>query len=78
MMWPPAFTVTCEVQGGYGHFGQQNDVTLHVGLGGCDGVDEIQVRWPDAARTVQTWTSVKTNQFLLLRQGEPGAFVLSL
>jgi enediyne biosynthesis protein E4 len=37
-----------EVSGGYGHFGQQNDLVLFFGLGACTSADKIDVRWPDA------------------------------
>jgi len=48
-------TQTFEVGGGNGHFGLQNDLVLHVGLGdACTA--EVTVRWPDSALTTQTWT----------------------
>lgn len=67
-------TVTREVSGGYGHFGMQNDLTVHVGLGGCEGADEVTVRWPDAQGTTQTFTRLPANQFMRLKQGSPEAF----
>ena len=67
-------TMTREVSGGYGHFGMQNDLTVHVGLGGCDGADEVTVRWPDARATTQTFTRVPANQFMRLKQGAPQPF----
>ncbi|GMU62063.1 MAG: hypothetical protein AMXMBFR34_38260 [Myxococcaceae bacterium] len=63
-------TVTREVSGGYGHFGMQSDLVLHVGLGGCDGAEEVSVRWPDAAGTVQTYRNVPGSRFIELRQGD--------
>lgn len=62
---------TREVSGGYGHFGMQNDTVLHFGLDGCDGADEVTVRWPDAAGTTQTFRDVPGNRLLELRQGQP-------
>lgn len=67
-------TVTREVSGGYGHFGMQNDLTLHVGLGGCEGADEVTVRWPDAQGTTQTFTRLPADQFMRLKQGASTAF----
>ena len=67
-------TMTREVSGGYGHFGMQNDLTVHVGLGGCEGADEVTVRWPDARATTQTFTRLPSNQFMRLKQGAPQAF----
>lgn len=62
-------TVTREVSGGYGHFGMQSDLALHIGLGGCDGADEVTVRWPDAQGTTQTFTRVPAGHFVVLKQG---------
>ncbi|MDP1825985.1 MAG: CRTAC1 family protein [Archangium sp.] len=67
-------TVTREVSGGYGHFGMQNDLTVHVGLGGCEGADEVTVRWPDARGTTQVFDRLPGNQFMRLKQGAPEAF----
>jgi hypothetical protein len=69
-------TVTREVSGGYGHFGMQNDLTVHVGLGGCAGADEVTVRWPDSTATTQTFTRLPANQFMRLKQGAAQAFVV--
>ncbi|MBX3251628.1 MAG: CRTAC1 family protein [Myxococcales bacterium] len=42
-----------EVDGGGGHYGAQQDLVLHVGLGpACEA--EVIVRWPDAALTTET------------------------
>ena len=39
-------TQTQEIGGGYGHYGAQDDLVLHFGLGaGCEA--EIEIRWPD-------------------------------
>ena len=67
---------TREVSGGYGHFGLQNDLTVHLGLGGCEGADEITVRWPDAQGTTQTFAHVPGNLFLRLKQGEASPFLV--
>lgn len=64
-------TMTREVSGGYGHFGMQNDLVLHFGLDGCSGAEEVTVRWPDAAGTVQTFKNLPGNRFIELRQGDP-------
>ena len=63
-----------ELGGGYGHFGLQNDTVLFFGLGGCDVVHEVTVRWPDGAATTQTWTNVEAGRLVELRQGDPGVF----
>lgn len=69
-------TQTREVTGGYGHFGMQNDLTIHFGLGGCAGADEVTVRWPDAQGTTQTFVRVPANAFLRLKQGEETPYVV--
>jgi hypothetical protein len=66
----PRGTQTREVSGGYGHFGMQNDLAVHVGLGGCEGATRITVRWPDAQGTTQTFERVPANRRLVLKQGE--------
>ncbi len=67
---------TREVSGGYGHFGMQNDLTVHFGLNGCEGASEVTVRWPDAQGTTQTFQGVPGNLFMRLKQGEPTPFVV--
>ena len=71
-------TKTREVSGGYGHFGMQNDVALHVGLGGCNGADEVTVRWPNAQSTTQTFARVPARSFVRLKQGEATPFKVRL
>ncbi len=55
-----------EVQAGHGHFGQQDDITLHVGLGETCAIDKIEVRWPDSTLTTTTYTGVRANTFVKL------------
>lgn len=48
-------TQTRDVDGGHGHFGAQNDLTVFFGLGdACEA--EVTVRWPDGALTTETHT----------------------
>ncbi len=56
-----------DVDGGHGHFGTQQDFTLHFGVGDAEEV-EVTVRWPDADLTTQTFT-VATNQRYYVLQG---------
>ncbi|MCB9507207.1 MAG: CRTAC1 family protein [Myxococcales bacterium] len=61
-------TQTQEVGGGYGHFGAQNDTTLHFGLGAaCEA--EVSIRWPDASLTVQQVSLVGGHRYRVT-QGE--------
>ncbi len=63
-----------EVSGGYGHYGLQHDLVLHFGLGAACDVDSVEVRWPDAAATVETWDDLRGNYRIRLRQGSPHAW----
>ncbi len=47
-----------ELGGGYGHFGQQNTLTLHFGLGNQCYLDRAEIRWPDATGSVTKWSGV--------------------
>jgi len=64
-------TQAFEVGGGYGHFGMQQDTVVHVGLGAPCAIDKIEVRWPDAAHTVETWSHVRAGYLVRLVQGQP-------
>ena len=65
-------TQTKEVGGGYGHYGAQDDLTLHFGLGdACEA--EVTVRWPDAALTTQTFKLVSGYRFTLTQGEQPSA-----
>jgi len=55
-----------EVTGGHGHFGQQDTLRLHVGLGTACAIDEVTVRWPDAAGTRTVHAGLRANTFVTL------------
>jgi hypothetical protein len=59
-----------EVSGGYGHFGMQHDLWLTFGLGDACQIDKIEVKWPDAQGTVETFTGVVANYRVELTQGD--------
>jgi len=59
-------TLLREVQGPYGLQGFQHDPVLYVGLGSACVVDEVEVRWPDAAGTVTTFGGVRPNELVTL------------
>lgn len=49
-----AITMTQDVGGGHGHYGNQDDLTLHFGLAdACEA--EVTIRWPDADLTTQSF-----------------------
>jgi hypothetical protein len=58
-----------EVGGGFGHYGNQNPLRVHAGLGGaCEA--SVEVRWPDAAGTTETFEVVSGYHYLVT-QGAP-------
>ncbi len=61
-------TMTRDVEGGHGHYGAQDDLTVTFGTGETCGVD-VTVRWPDLALTTQTF-SLATDKRYTLTQGE--------
>jgi hypothetical protein len=63
-------TQTREVQAGHGHFGVQHDLDVTVGLGASCSIDVLEIRWPDAAGTVERFESVPANYRIVARQGE--------
>jgi hypothetical protein len=72
-------TIVKELNGGFGHFGQQEDAgTLFFGLGSCDAVESVTVRWPDAAGTTEVWNRVDGRRFIELRQGDPMVHAVQL
>jgi len=58
-----------EVSGGYGHFGLQNTTDVHFGLGDACVIDRIDVHWPNAGRSMDTFYDVPANYRLILREG---------
>jgi len=66
--------LTKVVQGAYGHGASQPDSVLFFGLGGCSGVDSIEVRWPDQARTVERWEKVQAARVVELVMGDPKVY----
>lgn len=61
-------TQTRQVDGGHGQWGQQDDLVQHFGLAGTCAA-QVEVRWPDAEGTVQTFTIDQPGRYLV-RQGE--------
>ncbi len=64
------FTQTQEISGGYGHYGAQNDHTLHFGLGeSCSA--EVTIRWPDADLTEEHFTLDHGKRYLIKQGAQP-------
>ncbi|MFO0618023.1 MAG: CRTAC1 family protein [Polyangiaceae bacterium] len=67
-------TQTQEVNGGHGHYGSQDDLTLHFGLGAaCDA--EVTIRWPDAELTTQTFKLPAGYRFTVTEGADPVAVI---
>lgn len=58
-----------EVGGGYGHFGMQNDLVVHFGVGACDAA-QLEVRWPDATGSVESRGLVAAGALTQVVQGK--------
>ncbi len=63
-------TQTQDVGGGYGHYGAQNDLLLHFGLGtACEA--EVAVQWPDSDRSTQSFTVGGGYRYHVVQGQEP-------
>jgi len=61
-------TQTKEVGGGYGHYGAQNDLRLHFGLGAaCEA--EVTILWPDGSFSEETY-QLASGKIYLIEQGQ--------
>jgi hypothetical protein len=59
-----------ELTGGNGHEGVQNTLMLHIGMRGACVADTVEVRWNDAAGTVQTFSNLPANYETVLVEGQ--------
>ncbi len=59
-----------DVEGGHGHYGSQDDLSLTFGMGeSCSA--EVTVRWPDAALTTQTVTLTADKRWEITQGEDP-------
>ena len=63
-------TQTREVQNTWGLAGLSTELVAHVGLGANCRIERLEVRWPDAEGTTETFTDIPANYRLEVRQGE--------
>lgn len=61
-----------EVGGGHGHFGTQNDLVLHFGLGTACSAN-VSISWPNLARTTQVHTLGAGHRWLVTEGAVPRA-----
>jgi enediyne biosynthesis protein E4 len=64
------FTQTQEVGGGFGHYGAQNDLVLHFGLGASEEA-EVTIRWPNAGLTRQSFTVNANQRYHVVQNEDP-------
>lgn len=64
-------TQTQDVGGGFGHYGAQDDMVLHFGLGDACAA-EIEIRWPNGDLETQHLTLPAGHRFGVV-QGEPAS-----
>lgn len=67
-----------EIQGGYGHFGLQNDLVLHFGLNDRCVVDEITIVWPNKNNTIQTFKNIYANYLIEIEQEKELRYIMPL
>ncbi len=58
-----------EVVNNWGLAGVATELPVHFGLGATCAIDRIEVRWPDAAGTVETFPNVRANYAVEIVQG---------
>ena len=63
-------TQTRDIVGNWGLAGLGTDLVAHAGLGANCTIERIEVQWPDAMGTTETFTDVPANYRLEVRQGE--------
>lgn len=63
-------TRTREIMGNWGLAGVGTELVAHFGLGASCAIDRIEVRWPDATSSVETFSNVTANYRVEIRQGE--------
>jgi hypothetical protein len=74
MVTAAGITQTQEVGGGHGHYGQQDDLTLHFGLADACEAD-VTVRWPDASLTTQSFHVPAGYRFTVTQGADPTAVI---
>lgn len=63
-------TQTHEVEGGHGHYGLQDDLVQHFGLG-PESSATVTVRWPIAGLPEETFTLVAGHRYRIVEGEEP-------
>ncbi len=59
-----------DVEGGHGHYGAQDDLVQHFGLGqACEA--DVTIRWPDATLSTQRFHVVAGHRYRVVQGSEP-------
>jgi hypothetical protein len=70
---------TQQVLGAHGIGSESDDPgVLFFGLGNCNGVDSIEVKWPNQAKSVEVWKNVPSNHLIELHQSDPLLYSVNL
>jgi len=54
---------------GGGSYQSANDPRLHFGLGACDRVESVEIRWPSGK--IDRWTDIAAGRGYRLQEGNP-------
>ena len=60
-----------EIRAGSGLASHQDAPEAAFGLGAAEGVDRLEIRWPDAEGTRQVFEDLPVDRFVVVRQGAP-------
>lgn len=69
-------TQTRLVHGTWGQGGMSKEEVAFFGLGDACDIDRVEVRWPNAALTTETFEGVRANYRVEIREGDPRAHYL--
>jgi hypothetical protein len=67
-------TQTEWVQSAFGHFSQQSELPLTIGLGDACVIDTLEIRWPNSELTVQSFENVPAGYHVVIVEGEEPQF----
>lgn len=67
-----------ELHGGAGHAGHQNPPELYFATGGAERVEQLTVRWADAAHSTSLFTDLPAGRLITIREGDPTPLIEKL
>jgi enediyne biosynthesis protein E4 len=66
-----------ELNAGHGHFSMQDDTVLFFGVGNCETVESIEVRWPTSTLEMQRFENVAVGALVEIVQGEQSVVAIA-